>query len=315
MNRFRAVHNVLLLALVGLCVVGASMAALAAARPARADASTEGVELQVECSANPGVEPRVCYLLEPIRVVLTSSFDVDYIVCNAELPPNPERCTEPQHASAGIASSAPVAGSGTIGVHTLTWKYAATGAEIGSVQYSVEKPPGILHAGGASDQFTDRIRERIAGAFFPRIQRYRRACPRVYVRPSGRIAVCFLEYVKDGRWHLLRGVENIPPALNEIVLKVVSDRSWQRKTVRCQLPPGVPGKLVSNNGCGNAMPYSDAQLVSGQLLPNIRSGEPLEYIKWKPLLGPSPLAIFSGHRVDEALRFNNEVGDWFAYAP
>lgn len=63
------------------------------------------------------------------------------------------------------------------------------------------------------------------------------------------------------------------------------------------------------------MPYSDSQLVTAQLLPNIRAGRPLEYIKWRPILGPTSLAIFSGHRVGNALRFNNEVGDWFAYTP
>jgi hypothetical protein len=63
------------------------------------------------------------------------------------------------------------------------------------------------------------------------------------------------------------------------------------------------------------MPYSDAQLVTGQLLPNIRSGKPLAYIQWRPVLGPFSLAIFSGHRVGDSLRFNNEVGDWFAYTP
>lgn len=298
-----------------LLVVCASavVATSALARPAGANASAEGIELQVECSANPGVEPRICYLFEPIRVVLKSSFDVDYVVCYAEPPPNPEHCTEPQHASAGVPSSAPVAGSGTIGTHTLIWRYAAGGAEIGSVQYSVEKPPGILHAGGASDQFSGRIRQRIPGAFFPR--QHGDSCRKVYVRPSGRIAVCFIEYVKAGRWHLLRGVENIPPALNEIVLKVVSDRSWQRETKRCSLPPDVPGELISNNGCGRAWPYSDAHLVATQILPDIRAGKPLEDIRWRPILGASGLGYLNGHRVGNALRFNNKVGDWFAYTP
>ncbi len=314
MSPRRALRNVPLLAIVVLCVAGVLAATPAVARTASAEASAEGIELYVECSANPGVEPRVCYVNEPISAVLKSSTDVDYVVCHTEPPPNGERCTEPLHASAGTPSATGAA-THEYGTHTLTWKYAATGAEIGSVQYSVEKPPGILHAGGASDQFSARIHRQITDAFFPLNQRHFNACRKVYVRPSGRIAVCFIEYVKAGRWHLLHGVENIPPALNEIVLKVVSDRSWQRKTVRCQLPPGVPGKLVSNNGCGNAMPYSDAQLVSGQLLPNIRSGEPLEYIKWKPLLGPFSLALFSGHRVGNSLHFNNAVGDWFAYTP
>lgn len=314
MSLNRTLRGVSLCVLVVLCGLSASTVISAAARGASAKASAEGIELYVECSANPGVEPRACYVNEPIYAVLKSSTDVDYVVCHTEPPPNGERCTEPLHASAGTPSATGAA-THEYGSHSLTWKYAAGGAEIGSVQYSVEKPPGILHAGGASDQFTGRIRQRIPGAFFPRIQQHRRACPRVYVRSSGRIAVCFAEYKKAGQWHLLRGVENIPPALNEIVLKVISDKAWRRKARRCSLPPGVPGKLISNNGCGRAMPYSDAQLVTAQLLPNIRAGEPLEYIKWKPVLGPSPLAIFSGHRVGSSLRFNNEVGDWFAYAP
>jgi hypothetical protein len=297
-----------------LLVVSALIATSAAARAASANASAEGIELYVECSANPGVEPRVCYVNEPISAVLESSIDVDYVVCHTEPPPNGERCTEPLHASAGTPSATGAA-THEYGSHSLTWKYAATGAEIGSVQYSVEKPPGILHAGGASDQFSARIHRQITDAFFPENQRHSKACRKVYVRPSGRIAVCFIEYVKDGRWHLLRGVENIPPALNEIVLKTVSHRSWRRKPVRCALPPGVPGTLISNNGCGHAMPYSDSQLVTAQLLPNIRAGKALEYIKWRPLLGPYSLALFSGHRVGRSLRFNNEVGDWFAYTP
>jgi hypothetical protein len=225
---------------------------------------------------------------------LKSSTDVDYVVCPTEPLQNSEHCSEPQHAKAGTPSF--VAATHEIGTHRLTWKDSVTGAEIGSVQYSVEGPPGILHAGGASDQFSSRIHRQITEAFFPKNQRHSKACRKVYVRPSGRIAVCFIEYVKDGQWHLLRGVENIPPALNEIVLKTVSDRTWRRETVHCPLPPGAPGKLISNNGCGRAMPYSDSQLVTGQLLPNTRAGKPLEYINWRPILGPYSLAIFTGHR-------------------
>jgi hypothetical protein len=296
-----------------LCAVSAPATTSAAARASNAQASTESIELYVECLANAGIEPRICYSNEPIYAVLKSSTDVDYLVCHMEPPPNPERCTEPQHAKAGTPSPVPAAPE--VGVHSLIWKYSATGVEIGSVQYSVEEPPGILYAGGASDQFSYRIHRRITEAFFPKNQRHSKACRKVYVRPSGRIAVCFIEYVKDGEWHLLREVENIPPALNEIVLKTVSDRAWRRETVRCPLPSGVSGKLISNNGCGRAMPYSDSQLVAGQLLPNIRAGKPLEYISWRPILGPSSLAIFSGHRVGNSLRFNNQVEDWFAYTP
>jgi hypothetical protein len=305
-------RGALFLALLALCAVSAPVAVATTRPTANASASVDGIELSVECRSHPGIL-RDCSLYEPIYAVLKSSADIDYVVCHPEPVPYPEHCTEPQNASAGTASSVPA--DPALGTHLLTWRYAATGVEIGSLQYSVEKPPGILHAGGASDQFTDGIREQRAGAFFPQIQRYRRSCPRVYVRPSGRIAVCFAEYKTAGRWHLARGVENIPPALNDIVLKVISDKAWQRRTKRCALPPGVPGTLISNNGCGHAMPYSDSQLVTGQLLPDIRAGKPFEEIRWKPILGPSPLAIFSGHRIGSTLRFNNEVGDWFAYTP
>jgi hypothetical protein len=305
--------KVLLLVLVLFAPLSLPDAVFAVARSTGASPTADAIELSVECRANPTAEPRVCYLSEPIYAVLKSSTEVDYVVCQPEPPPQPERCTEPLHANAGVPSAVPAGAQ--LGVHSLSWKYAATGAEIGSVQYSVEKPPGILFAQGASDQFTARIHRQFAGAFFPKRQRRQEACRKVYVRSSGRIAVCFIEYVKAGRWHLLRGVENIPPALNEIVLKIVSDQSWQRKTRRCLLPPRVPGVLTSNNGCGRAMPYSDSQLITTQLLANIRAGRPLERIRWKPLLGPASLATFRGHRAGNALRFDNEVGDWFAYVP
>lgn len=313
MSRSRALRHVALFVLVVLWAVSAPAATSAAARTAGAQSSAEGIELYVECSANAGIEPRICYWPEPIYAVLKSSTDVDYVVCGVEPPPSPKHCSEPQHASAGEPSL--VSATFEIGTHSLIWKYSATGAEIGSVQYSVEKPPGILHARGASYQFSDRIHRQITDAFFPKSQKRFNACRKVYVRPSGRIAVCFIEYVKDGEWHLLRGVANIPPALNEVVVKTVSDRAWRREPVRCPLPPGVPGELISNNGCGRAMPYSDSQLVTGQLLPNLRAGKPLEYIRWRPIFGPTSLAIFSGHRVGNSLRFNNQVGDWFAYTP
>lgn len=240
MTRARAAHIASLLALIVLCAVSAPIETSATTRPARASVSAEGIELYVECSANPGIEPRVCYVNNSIYAVLKSPTDVDYVVCPTELLQSFEHCSEPQHAKAGTPSF--VAATQEIGTHRLTWKDSVTGAEIGSVQYSVEEPPGILHAGGASDQFTARIHRQITDAFFPKNQRHSKACRKVYVRPSGRIAVCFIEYVKAGQWHLLRGVENIPPALNEIVLKTVSDRTWRRKARPCPLPPGVPGK-------------------------------------------------------------------------
>jgi hypothetical protein len=55
-----------------LIVVGAASAPAttpAAVHAASAQASIEGVELYVECSANAGIEPRICYVNESIYAV------------------------------------------------------------------------------------------------------------------------------------------------------------------------------------------------------------------------------------------------------
>jgi hypothetical protein len=282
-----------------------------------ANAATPGVEVFVACHGDIGKPSVICYpdsseYDEPTFAVLRSSSDLEYDVCQTARSPNPPRCATNQRATAGAPSQ--VLLSFESGQHTVSWRLSASGAEIGSYEYSAEER-GILFAAGASDQFTARLHRQLFGAFFPEAQRHSKSCPRVYARATGRIAVCFIEYVHSGEWHLLRGVENIPLDLNEIVVKTVSDQSWRRRAVRCPLPPRVPGKLVSNNGCGRAMPYSDAQLVTSQLLPNIHAGEPLDYLRWKPLFGPFTLSIFSGRHLGRWLRFNNEVGDWFAYMP
>jgi hypothetical protein len=298
-----------------LIVAGATMST--APNLVTAAAGGPEVDVFVSCHGDTSRPSTICYsdlpeYDEPTFAVLRSTVDLEYDVCQSAHPPSPPRCAVHQHAIAEVPSQVPLPFE--VGERTVNWRLSTTGAEIGTYQYSVQER-GILYPPGASDQFTSRLHRQLSGAFFPVNQRHSKACPRVYARPSGRIAVCFIEYLLHGRWHLLRGVENIPPDLNEIVTKTVSDQSWRRRAVRCPLPPRVPGKLVSNNGCGRAMPYSDAQLVTSQLLPNIHAGEPLDYLRWKPLFGPFTLSIFSGRHLGRWLRFNNEVGDWFAYMP
>ena len=290
-------------------------------RTPSAQASTEAIETFCLLPRRHREPPSaICYPNspedhEPTFAVLRSFGDLEYEVCQTARPRNPPRGC----ASAYTPQPEHQRGPALLRIGRSHGHLAALGhRRTDSYPRPRPRQRGSSTPPAPRTNSTVRLhRQLVSGAFFPVSQRHSKACRKVYARPSGRIAVCFIEYVLGGEWHLLRGVESIPPGPER---NRHQDRLRSGLATRDEALPAATWRPRQADFQIRAVvarcPTATLSSSPGSCCPNIRAGQTARIHQLEA--DPAPTALRSSRaatRVGNSLRFNNEVGDWLASTP
>ena len=269
-----------------------------------------GDSAYVACTDTPDAAPAtVCQVGKPHGLFFEArGTQVQYKAC-INSPNGRQSCTKEFPASPGYLSRVNTSGSTLLGVYGVVWFVG--GQPVASWSYQLVPEEPALTSATATTGFRAKLVADFPEAAFP--EREGRLCPRIYSNAEGTHATCFAEFKVGVVWTLV-GVD----ATNSegVLLSPLSSALWTRRWVRCTLLQGE-GKLFSDNDCGYQQPEGDADLVSSEVIPNIRSHHSTHSVGWhfSESEGFHSIGIYHGEKQGRSYVFTNSVGDSFKYTP
>ena len=144
-------------------------------------------------------------------------------------------------------------------------------------------------------------------------------CPEVLDGEAQPWSQCFAEYKLAGRWHIAQGQATQTSLAPTATVQRTS--SWTRKWARCSLRDWpIPGKLASNNNCGNGAPQSDVYFVAQEMWwGSKRTGRLLRARQagWQFVdsAGFGSIGTYRCTHASRTVTCTNRVGDSFRYTP
>jgi hypothetical protein len=165
----------------------------------------------------------------------------------------------------------------------------------------------------------EKIAEEFAGAAIP--PQGEILCSNGEHSPNGPASYCAVEFTTGGSWNLAEVSMTLDLVGGTGVLaNTYRHTTWKREWRRCPLGRGVPGRLLSNDACGNqapgdVRPVTDAEMIQFQLLPRLRKQRPIHSIsRTFALAGVVPsISRFRAVRRGAVYTLTNALGDSLRY--